>query len=352
MYRYRLSRMLGLLLPVLIILGGVGISHAQNRVQINGYNFDLKEGEPSVPAVLDTADEQEPDKGPPENGRHKKRSDRKWIVQFDGPVHEADKKQLAELGARIGDYVPDFAFIVSMDNKTTNEVKKLPFVSGVVRYKPAYKIHQNLKDESGELKVQKGKKVKLHIKLDSKENQSQVLSIVHGKKGKILDVSGDLLRVEVNQEDIAQLAQIEEVLSVEEATDLQLLNDTSKWVIQTYTSNNTKIWDHGLHGEGQIVGISDSGIDYDMPGSVIRQVQPSDLCTGRSSVTIRPTAMITIPTPVMEPMWPALWVATVPQSTALQTLTAWLPNPSFFSRISAPVKQGMSTHLQTWVSCS
>ncbi|ACM21329.1 peptidase, CARDB domain repeat-containing, putative [Geotalea daltonii FRC-32] len=265
MYRYRLSRMLGLLLPVLIILGGVGISHAQNRVQINGYNFDLKEGEPSVPAVLDTADEQEPDKGPPENGRQKKRSDRKWIVQFDGPVHEADKKQLAELGARIGDYVPDFAFIVSMDNKTTNEVKKLPFVSGVVRYKPAYKIHQNLKDESGELRVQKGKKVKLHIKLDSKENQSQVLSIVHGKKGKVLDVSGDLLRVEVNQEDIAQLAQIEEVLSVEEATDLQLLNDTSKWVIQTYTSNNTKIWDHGLHGEGQIVGIGDSGIDYDMP---------------------------------------------------------------------------------------
>jgi subtilisin family serine protease len=223
---------------------------AQSAVTVNDYVIDVTGAEPSVPQDLEPRGE----------GKYKK-----WIVQFTGPVHEDQKKQLAALGARVGDYLPDFAFIVTMDTKTKKDVEKLTFISGAVRYKPAYKIAKKLKDDSGAVKAEKGATIKLTVKVDGPENLSVLLSEVHKKKGKVLNVGADVAIVEVDQADIVHLSQLEEVLSIEESTPLELLNDTSKWTIQTYVSGNTRIWDKGLHGENQIVGIGDTGLDYDMP---------------------------------------------------------------------------------------
>jgi subtilase family serine protease len=238
-----------LLLSIVFFFCFLGAASA-GHIQLNSYSIDVKGQEPTVPADLE----------PSVDGKYKK-----WIVQFTGPVQEADKKTLVDLGCRVGDYLPDFAFIVTMDNKTRKKVEKLAFVNGIVRYKPAYKIDKKLKNDSGEVRVGQGKKIRLIVKLDGKDNQSIVLSETHKKKGTVLDVSGDIVRIEVDQADISHFAQIEEVLWIEEATDLQLLNDTTKWTIQTYLPDDTRIWSKGIHGEGQIIGIGDSGLDYDMP---------------------------------------------------------------------------------------
>ena len=136
-----------------------------------------------------------------------------------------------------------------MDNKTKKDVEKLTFISGAVRYKPAYKVARKLKDDSGVVKAEKGATIKLFVRVDGPENLSVLLSEVHKKKGKVLNVGTDVAAVEVDQADIVALSQLEEVLSIEESTPLELLNDTSKWTIQTYVSGNTRIWDKGLHGE-------------------------------------------------------------------------------------------------------
>jgi len=39
-------------------------------------------------------------------------------------------------------------------------------------------------------------------------------------------------------------------------------NKYAKWITQTGVPGKTAIWDRGLHGEGQIVGIADSGLDH------------------------------------------------------------------------------------------
>jgi subtilase family serine protease len=289
MNRYRSGFFVNCILTLVFFLGISGTVFGKNEVKINGYAIDVKGQEPAVPQNLEPADvarikiksmptgsvnihvyknkkqlapgqkSASPEVSEPDDTRYKK-----WIVQFTGPIQEEQKKAIDDLGGRIGDYLPEFAFIVTMNNKIKTQVEHLPFVQGVVRYKPAYKIDRKLKDESGAVRVEAGKKIKLHIRLDGAENRSLVLSQVHKKKGKVLNVSGNMVRVEVEQKHIAQLSQIEEVLWIEEAVDLKLLNDTTKWVIQTNQLNNTGIWDKGLHGEGQIVGLGDSGLDYDM----------------------------------------------------------------------------------------
>ncbi|HAK61246.1 MAG TPA: hypothetical protein DCO77_12850, partial [Nitrospiraceae bacterium] len=234
----------------ILVLGMIATASAQPKVAIQGYTIDVKGQEPLVPEELDAADGQKM---------------KKWIVQFTGPIHEEQKKALTALGCRIGNYLPEFAFIVTMDNDARKKVAMLSFIHGMVRYKPAYKIHKKLKDDSGAVKAEKGKKIKLHIRVDDAQNLLLLLSAIKQKKGAVLDAGSDMSHVEVDETAIAPLARIEAVVWIEEALELQPMNDTTRWVIQTYESDNTKVWDKGLHGEGQIIGIADTGIDYDMP---------------------------------------------------------------------------------------
>jgi hypothetical protein len=56
------------------------------------------------------------------------------------------------------------------------------------------------------------------------------------------------------------LTRIEPVGYIEESPDRQFRNDITRWVIQSNINNVNAIWDRGLHGEGQVAGIIDSGV--------------------------------------------------------------------------------------------
>lgn len=62
------------------------------------------------------------------------------------------------------------------------------------------------------------------------------------------------------------LAQLDDVIWVDLEGRRALLNDTTVWVGQEGLdgSQGTPIFDHGLHGEGQVVAVLDTGIDPDM----------------------------------------------------------------------------------------
>ncbi len=248
-------------------------------VRVNGYAIDVTGKPPAVPIELEPAGDVVPPDLPPEVGAdgrlhvpetvlkaqgHRASPDRtKWIVQFNGPIHQSDKDRLAALRVRIGDYLPEFAFLVSMDDQTRAGVVQLPFVRGVARYKPAYKISRGLTDESGAVRTDLDATVRLRVRVDAADGLPPFLSEVHNRKGKVLHVAKDVAQVEVTPAEIVRIAQLEEVLWIEEALPAQLLNDTSRWVIQSYVPGSTPMWDAGLNGEGQIVGVGDTGLDYD-----------------------------------------------------------------------------------------
>jgi hypothetical protein len=41
------------------------------------------------------------------------------------------------------------------------------------------------------------------------------------------------------------------------------MNTVNAWTVQTSVPGNTKVWDNGIHGEGQIIGMGDNGLAYD-----------------------------------------------------------------------------------------
>jgi len=236
---------------VLVCMSGNGASageKSQKPLVVNGYVIDVTGMEPALPEILEPRKEKE---------------GRIWIVQFDGPVRAADRERVSGAGCRLLDYLPDFAFLAAMDGDTKKKVEKLPFINGVVRFKPAYKLQVKMR----ELAVAAGgaEQVRLHLKLDDTADAKDVISRIQQLNGTVLGVGRDSVQAAVGAKAIAELAAMEEVTWINEVFDMQLLNDTSQWVIQTGLPDNRKLWDNGLNGEGEIIGMGDTGLDHDMP---------------------------------------------------------------------------------------
>src|ERR1043165_4484246 len=59
-----------------------------------------------------------------------------YLVQFRDVLTDAQRAQLRSLGARIGTYIPDFAYVVRMDAPAKKSVSGLNFVRWLGDYQP------------------------------------------------------------------------------------------------------------------------------------------------------------------------------------------------------------------------
>jgi serine protease AprX len=93
-----------------------------------------------------------------------------YVVQFTGPITEDEKKSLVLTGVEIGDYIPDYAFIVDAKGVNLSEIKNVQNVESVKALKPLYKFDpQFFQLGASELvkatiQTVKGKKEKVQIK--------------------------------------------------------------------------------------------------------------------------------------------------------------------------------------------
>ncbi len=69
-----------------------------------------------------------------------------YIVQFDAPIQKSWKKALQAEGAKIFDYVPDFAFIIRLTADSEQKIRALPHVRWLGKYQPSFKLSRKLAD--------------------------------------------------------------------------------------------------------------------------------------------------------------------------------------------------------------
>ncbi|WNV88482.1 S8 family serine peptidase [Umezawaea sp. Da 62-37] len=63
-----------------------------------------------------------------------------YLVQFHGNLTDRQRARLRALGARVGTYVPDFAYVVRMSDTTRKQVERLSFVRATVDFQAADKV--------------------------------------------------------------------------------------------------------------------------------------------------------------------------------------------------------------------
>ena len=194
------------------------------------------------------------------------------LVKFSGPVSGAQLQALAA-SATIYTYLPHDTFLVRAKPGITSGFAAQAAIaaSWTGAYLPEYKISRAA-SETGLLAPAESRTVMVTVYPDAD------LSKVAGAATKLAGATlvgaergarFSRVRLRVTGEALldvtSQLAAIGDVFWVDVEGRRELLNDTTIWVGQSGLSagQTTPIFDHGIHGEGQVVGYIDTGIDAD-----------------------------------------------------------------------------------------
>lgn len=191
-----------------------------------------------------------------------------YIVQFDGPIQDAWKASLKATGVEIFDYVPDFAFIISLNSDDETRIRALPHVRWLGIFQPAYKISpqvssqifmtpQAADDETGT----EADDVELIVQVFPGEDLTAIYDTISQLDGVVEEQTAtDLkttLKISIKQNHIEALSRIPGIKWIDNVPEWELNNNESTDIINAYSIRLT----HKLYGQGQTVAVTDTGLD-------------------------------------------------------------------------------------------
>lgn len=200
-----------------------------------------------------------------------------YFVQFSGPVKKNMKSQVTAAGGELLIYLPNNCFLVKMNAIALNRVRALSAVQWVGIYQPAMRLSEKLMNRVRGVEIKppqpqyplKFEKpdaaasalLQLTIVVFKNEDLEKIRQAIAAAGGTVLATSEGKrqpkLRLTIARENALALARINGVMWLEEFKMPRLHNDTARGVM-----NITPVWTgHGLRGNGQIIGISDTGLD-------------------------------------------------------------------------------------------
>ncbi len=233
----------------------------QYEVSIGAYRFDPRGGPPDVPASL-RADVGEAARRAPEAPGW-------YVVQFVEPLSQAQAERLsAQFGLRLRDYVPRLSYAERLERDTLRELEEDGLVRAIVPYQPAFKLDPAIgKLEPRTDARRSADATPLEAILFDEADPAPVLArlaeVGAGDVAVADDRSiGGRLRVRFTLAELTrldELARVEGIQWIEEIPEVILDDVAASGTNQSGDPASQSIWDQGLHGVGQVIGVIDSG---------------------------------------------------------------------------------------------
>ena len=191
---------------------------------------------PSLPSHLLAA----PETGSSSIGRAR------YLVQFREPIQVSWRDHLEATGARILDYIPDYAYKVEVDDACQGRLREVPGVAWVGPYHPGYCLSPDVASTG---------RIPLRVELYDTQGCEFMTALV-AVGGDLIGREGRTCAVEADASELARLIRAAEVRWIAPLQFPRLLND-----VATREISATLAWDVGYAGVGQVINIADTGID-------------------------------------------------------------------------------------------
>ncbi|HZW09747.1 MAG TPA: S8 family serine peptidase [Phycisphaerales bacterium] len=195
----------------------------------------------------------------------------RFVIQLDGPMTPQRRAALENAGVRLGDYLPTNSFVVRLDAADAGRLARLGFVRWAGAFQSAWKVAPDVgvreMQTNDRLLLQGLGMSALMIDLFSDADVAATIDAIHAisDRSEVVHVSSigeqAVLHVLAPAALAAQIAELDGVQFIEDAPELTMRNNTTRWIIQTNVSGSTTLYDNGLHGEGQVLGHMDGRIN-------------------------------------------------------------------------------------------
>jgi hypothetical protein len=192
------------------------------------------------------------------------------------PLDPDERRQLEQAGAAVLGYLPELGYRVRVPPAAVESIRALPFVVWLGVPPPHFKIQADLAERADRAARDEpaGEPARLRVILEADEPAERaqralagldVLSVPSGK-----DQAWRLSSMVPSERlgaVLSRLAGLPEVEAIEMARPFRPMNQDGVWVHQSFVGpspQETPIFDRGIYGCGQTLGIADSGQDYDL----------------------------------------------------------------------------------------
>lgn len=200
-------------------------------------------------------------------------ADKRYLMQLREAIDPQLRTALEGAGVVIGDYVPDQAYVVDLSAANPEALAQMDFVGWVGEFRKQWKTDPAIGrrlvpfQSQERIALAQANRLKLVITLFDENDVAQTAQALAGLGVTVTgdDTIGDngLVFAISPPDKLDAIAQLDAVQFIEEAPEITLRNATATWIVQSNVLNNTPLYNNGIHGEGQIVGILDGRPDKD-----------------------------------------------------------------------------------------
>ncbi len=180
-----------------------------------------------------------------------------YLVQFAGPVFQYQLAALQGTGAYFHGFHSRTVAFVKASAAQMDAVSALPFVRWTGIYQPGLKFWPGTLADEGYGRVS----VILFYPEDIAAAEAAIRELGISVVATGVSEACKAIDVECSRDDLARLASLPFVQSMEEWHPAEAENQDCQWVAQTWSQNQRRIWEQGLFGEGEILGYSDGQLD-------------------------------------------------------------------------------------------
>jgi len=190
-----------------------------------------------------------------------------FVVQFDGAATPAALDELRSRAAVLLTYLPEHAYIVRLAPQTSAAIRALPQVRWVGPIQPGWKLATAFLPGGSAAEPTADGRFGATLDLFPAGRLELVAKALEeiGVEVVSRQTFGEVRRFVAlaSLQQLQRAARIDEVAWVEPLAQITSRNDDATWVVQSNVVDARTIWNHGLHGEGQIVGHIDETLDID-----------------------------------------------------------------------------------------
>ncbi len=189
-----------------------------------------------------------------------------FVVQMRDAITPRLLARVRATGAEPLEYLPDGGYVVRLPNGAAAALRALPETRWLGALQPGWKIAPDLGKRAFQDPTRRdGGRLHATADLFAGEDPDRAAEAARALGADVVQVlrfgSYARLKLRAAPAVLDQVARIEAISWIEEVGEITPRNNTTRWVIQSNVPSVTSVWDHGIHGEGQIVGHIDGRLD-------------------------------------------------------------------------------------------